>query len=112
MKVNSMLLCIKKDTSKPPHGLHPCPVHTSTIWPNHHALAVTLQQQRYSLSVDDLGQAVPPDATLGAGAGLEDALLPCHQSPHRQTVLELLCRDTQQPSGPLQELCRPKVEIR
>ena len=63
--------------------------------------------QSYSLSVDDLGQAVPPHAALREGAGLLDALLPGHQSPHRQAGLELQGRDPQQPAGPLQGLCRP-----
>ena len=57
-----------------------------------------------SPGVDDLGEAVSPDAALWQGAGLEEgALLPRPQGPHPQAGLELLLGDAQQGRRLLEE---------
>lgn len=61
------------------------------------------RRPRLLLGVDDLGHAVGPCAALRPGARLHDAVLARLQHPHTQTGLQLLGRDTQQVSGPLQE---------
>lgn len=58
----------------------------------------------FLLCVDDLSQTVSPHAALCLATGLEHALLPCLQSPHPQTHLELLSGHTQQLGSPLQEV--------